>query len=109
MYQLDQLTRLVKKRKRIGRGGTRGGTSGKGGKCQNARSGGGVRLGFEGGQMPLHRRLPKRGFTNARFKNSVIIVNLSTLSDSFEHDAIVTKSLLNERNIIKLKKGKEFL
>ena len=69
-----------KNRKRLGRGmasGT-GKTSGKGAKGQKARSGGGVRPGFEGGQMPIHRRLPKRGFTNI-FKKVYAIVNLGDL------------------------------
>ena len=66
-FQLDILKSSGKTRKRVGRGGSRGSTSGKGHKGQNARSGGGVAASFEGGQMPLHRRLPKRGFTNARF------------------------------------------
>ncbi|MDP3889419.1 MAG: uL15 family ribosomal protein, partial [bacterium] len=64
-FELYKLQSSGKKRKRIGRGGSRGGTSGKGNKGQNARSGGGVGHSFEGGQMPLSRRLPKRGFTNA--------------------------------------------
>ena len=67
MVSLHNLTPLVKKRKRIGRGGSRGGTSTKGHKGQHARSGGKVRNGFEGGQMPLFRRLPKRGFNNSPF------------------------------------------
>jgi large subunit ribosomal protein L15 len=109
MFALNQLSRLVKKRKRIGRGGSRGGTSGKGGKGQNARSGGGVRLGFEGGQMPLHRRLPKRGFNNTRHQFMVKIVNLATLDQMFAADDIVTAELLCQKNIIKVKKGKKFL
>jgi large subunit ribosomal protein L15 len=109
MFRLDKVTRLVKKRKRVGRGGSRGGTSGKGNKGQNARSGGGSSLGFEGGQMPLHRRLPKRGFTNARFKLPIKIVNLAILNNLFEQDTVITKNMLSERKIIKLKKGKEFL
>ncbi|RME17424.1 MAG: 50S ribosomal protein L15 [Bdellovibrio sp.] len=80
------------KRKRRGRGGSRGGTSGKGHKGQKARSGGGISIGFEGGQMPLHRRLPKRGFTNARFKKEVAIVNLSQL-EKFFNDGQLNKDL----------------
>ncbi len=68
MLKLSTLTKLVKKRKRVGRGGKLGGTSGKGHKGQKARSGGYVRIGYEGGQMPLYRRLPKRGFNNAKFQ-----------------------------------------
>lgn len=70
-------------RKRVGRGigSGLGGYSGKGGKGQTQRSGGSIRRGFEGGQTPLHRRLPKFGFTNAMFKNSFVTLNFSDLSD----------------------------
>ena len=69
-------------RKRIGRGigSGNGKTAGKGHKGQNARSGGGVRPGFEGGQLPLYRRLPKRGFSNAKFKVRYATINLSDLN-----------------------------
>lgn len=90
----------------MGRGGSRGGTSGKGHKGQKARSGGTVRAGFEGGQMPLYRRLPKRGFTNARFKPELIIVNLDRLDKAFNDGDIVTTQQLIERGVIKTKKGK---
>lgn len=74
-----------KTRRRVGRGNGSGlgGTSGRGHKGQNARSGGGVRPGFEGGQMPLQRRLPKRGFKNAPFKITYGVVNLETLEKAF--------------------------
>ena len=74
-----------KTRKRIGRGAGSGlgGTSGKGHKGQNARAGGGVRPGFEGGQMPLQRRLPKRGFKNYLFKLTYEVVNLDRLQFAF--------------------------
>lgn len=74
-----------KARKRVGRGqgSGLGGTSGRGHKGQNARSGGGVRPGFEGGQMPLQRRLPKHGFKNALFKTVFTPVNLDTLQELF--------------------------
>lgn len=88
-------------RKRIGRGigsGT-GKTAGKGTKGQNARSGGGVRLGFEGGQNPLARRLPKRGFTNPTRKEFSII-NLDLLN-SFAEGTIVTPELLIENGYVK--------
>jgi len=75
MFQLNKLSPLVKKRKRVGRGGKLGGTSGKGHKGQKARSGGYVRIGFEGGQMPLFRRLPKRGFNNHNFQDTFVVVN----------------------------------
>ncbi|WP_298067644.1 50S ribosomal protein L15 [uncultured Mailhella sp.] len=77
-----------KGRKRVGRGAGSGlgGTSGKGHKGQNARSGGGVRPGFEGGQMPLQRRLPKRGFKNYLFKVTYEVINLDRLLAAFPED-----------------------
>ena len=90
----------VKENYRKGRGHASGnGTqAGKGHKGQNARTGGGVRPGFEGGQMPLYRRLPKRGFTNI-FANKYIEVKLSALN-VFEDDAVVTAETLKEKGII---------
>ena len=97
-------------RKRIGRGigsGT-GKTSGKGHKGQNARSGGGVRPGFEGGQMPLYRRLPKRGFTNI-FAKEYVAVNVSEL-ERFDNGTEVTAELLKETGVIsKVKDGVKIL
>ena len=89
-------------RKRVGRGvgSGLGKTSGKGHKGQTARSGGGVRPGFEGGQVPLFRRLPKRGFKNALFKTKYAVINLSDL-DKFEEGAVVTPELLHEMGLIK--------
>lgn len=74
-----------KQRRRVGRGqgSGLGGTSGRGHKGQNARSGGGVRPGFEGGQMPLQRRLPKHGFKNALFRIRYDVVNLDALAAAF--------------------------
>ncbi len=89
--------------KRVGRGigsGT-GKTSGKGHKGQNARSGGGVRPGFEGGQMPLYRRLPKRGFKNI-FAKKYVTVNVEVL-EKFENGAEVTAEALKEAGIISKK------
>ncbi|MBQ8636607.1 MAG: 50S ribosomal protein L15 [Clostridia bacterium] len=97
-------------RKRVGRGigsGT-GKTSGKGHKGQNARSGGGVRPGFEGGQMPLYRRLPKRGFTNI-FAKEYVAVNVSEL-ERFDNGTEVTAELLKETGVIsKVKDGVKIL
>jgi len=89
-----------KTQKRLGRGigSGIGKTSGKGHKGQNARSGGGVRPGFEGGQIPLIRRLPKRGFTN-QFKKVYAIVNVSDLN-RFEDGAVVDVAALLETNLI---------
>lgn len=92
----------TKTRKIVGRGpgSGLGKTSGKGHKGQNARSGGGVRPGFEGGQLPLFRRLPKRGFTNAKFKTKYAVINLSDLN-KFENDAVVTPEILKEMGLVK--------
>jgi large subunit ribosomal protein L15 len=92
-------------RKRVGRGTSsgHGKTSGRGHKGQNARSGGGVRLGFEGGQMPLFQRLPKRGFTNINRKEYAI-VNLDTLN-RFEDGTEVTPELLIETGVVKSEKA----
>ncbi|MBQ8234027.1 MAG: 50S ribosomal protein L15 [Bacilli bacterium] len=89
-------------KKRVGRGtgSGLGKTSGKGHKGQNARSGGGVRPGFEGGQIPLFRRLPKRGFSNAMFKTSYAVINLDDLN-KFEEGAVITPELLKEMGIVK--------
>src|SRR6188508_575135 len=88
--------------KRLGCGESsgHGKTSGKGHKGQKARSGGSIRLGFEGGQMPLIRRLPKRGFNNAAFKTNYAIVNLSDL-ERFEDGAEVNKESLLEAKLIR--------
>jgi large subunit ribosomal protein L15 len=89
-------------RKRVGRGtgSGLGKTSGRGHKGQNARSGGGVRPGFEGGQNPLYRRLPKRGFNNARFATEYAIVNLEQLN-GFAEGTEVTPELLLSEGILK--------
>jgi large subunit ribosomal protein L15 len=86
-------------RKGRGAGSGNGKTAGKGHKGQNARSGGGVRLGFEGGQIPLYRRLPKRGFTNV-FATTYAIVNVEALN-AFEDGAVVNTEALLEKGIIK--------
>jgi len=88
--------------KRLGCGESsgHGKTSGKGHKGQKARSGGSIRLGFEGGQMPLIRRLPKRGFNNAAFHNHYAIVNLSDLN-AFKAGTTVNEQLLRESKLIR--------
>ena len=90
-----------RKRKRIGRGdgSGHGGTATKGAKGQNARSGGGIKAGFEGGQMPLSRRLPKRGFRNP-FRKNIAVVNLGQLG-KFTGGATVDPEALLEQGIIK--------
>lgn len=88
--------------KRLGSGESsgHGKTSGKGHKGQKARSGGSLRLGFEGGQMPLIRRLPKRGFNNAAFHKNYAIVNLRDLS-AFKEGTLVNEQLLRESRLIR--------
>ncbi|HYZ75527.1 MAG TPA: 50S ribosomal protein L15 [Chthoniobacterales bacterium] len=88
--------------KRLGCGESsgHGKTSGKGHKGQKARSGGSIRLGFEGGQMPLIRRLPKRGFGNDAFRATYAIINLSDL-ERFDADTHVTEEVLREKGLLK--------
>ena len=102
LHELRPNDKAFKERKRVGRGpgSGLGKTSGKGHKGQNARSGGGVRPGFEGGQLPLFRRLPKRGFSNVKFKTEYAVINLSDLN-KFEDGAIVTPEILKEMGILK--------
>lgn len=88
------------KRLGIGESSGHGKTSGKGHKGQKARSGGSIRLGFEGGQMPLIRRLPKRGFNNAAFHKTYAIVNLSDLSE-FKSGSVVNEASLLEAKLIR--------
>lgn len=102
LHTMEKPEGAIKTRKRVGRGpgSGLGKTSGKGHKGQNARSGGGVRPGFEGGQLPLFRRLPKRGFSNAPFKTEYAVINLSDLN-KFDKDAVVTPELLKEMGLVK--------
>ena len=86
------------KRKGRGHGSGNGKTAGRGHKGQNARSGGGVRPGFEGGQMPLYRRLPKRGFYN-KFANNYVEVNVKDL-EKFDANAEITAEVLKEAGVI---------
>lgn len=98
------------KAKRVGRGigSGNGKTAGKGHKGQNARSGGGVRPGFEGGQMPLYRRLPKRGFTNI-FAKKYVTINVEVLN-RFDNGTEVTPELLKKEGVIsKIADGVKFL
>ena len=92
LHDLYPFSEQRKSRRRVGRGGRRslGGTAGKGHKGQNARAGGGVRPGFEGGQMPLARRLPKHGFKNALFKTVYAVVNLDVLVKAFPGKTDIT-------------------
>jgi large subunit ribosomal protein L15 len=101
LHELKPAPGSKKKAKRVGRGMSsgHGKTAGKGHKGQKSRSGGGVRPGFEGGQMPLQRRIPKRGFTNI-FKKEYSIVNLERLN-MFDEGSVVTPELLAQAGIIK--------
>ncbi|WNS80738.1 50S ribosomal protein L15 [Domibacillus sp. DTU_2020_1001157_1_SI_ALB_TIR_016] len=105
LHELKPAAGSRKERNRVGRGtgSGNGKTAGKGHKGQNARSGGGVRLGFEGGQTPLFRRLPKRGFTNVNRKDYAV-VNIDTLN-RFEEGTEVTPELLIESGIVKSEKA----
>ena len=87
-------------RKGRGHGSGNGKTAGRGHKGQKSRSGGGVRIGFEGGQMPLYRRMPKRGFNNKRFANVYAEVNVSQL-DRFDDNAVIDVQALLDRKIIR--------
>ncbi len=101
MLSLNNLAKIKKDRKRIGRGGDSGGTSGRGHKGQKARSGGNISPAFEGGQMALTRRLPKRGFKNTRFATEICIVNLVDLERHFEEGALVDQESLAAKRLVK--------
>ena len=91
-----------KKRRIVGRGnGGRGGTCGRGDKGQNSRSGGKVRPGFEGGQMPLYRRIARRGFSNSPFKKEYYVLNVGALNKAFQECDTVTMETLLEKKLIK--------
>jgi len=89
--------------KRLGKGESSGlgKTSGRGGKGQTARSGSSIRPGFEGGQMPLYRRLPKRGFNNVRFATRYSVVNLGDLNDLFEEGARIDETALRAIGLVR--------
>jgi len=101
LHELKPAEGATKSKKRLGRGTAtgQGKTAGKGQKGQKSRSGGGVRVGFEGGQMPLYRRLPKIGFTNI-FRKEYAVVNLSDL-ERFDNGTIVNPEVLKEAGLVK--------
>ena len=101
LHELAPAEGAIHKNKRLGRGvgSGHGKTAGKGHKGQNARSGGGVRPGFEGGQMPLTRRLPKRGFTNI-WKKEYTTINVSAL-ESFRSGSVITAEKLLDAGLIR--------
>lgn len=107
--KLNELSPSVpkKNRKRIGRGNSSGWgkTAGKGSNGQNSRAGGGVKPYFEGGQMPIYRRVPKRGFSNTIFKKEYTVVSLSFLNDNFEDGEVVSLETLFNKCLIK--KGRD--
>jgi large subunit ribosomal protein L15 len=102
LHNLKPAKGSVRNRKRVGRGpgSGLGKTAGRGEKGQKSRSGFSRKPGFEGGQMPLHRRIPKRGFTNAPFRKEFAVVNLGRL-EVFEAGTIVTPDLLVRQGILK--------
>lgn len=102
LHELKPAKGAVKAKRRIGRGTAtgQGKTAGRGQDGQWSRSGGGVRPGFEGGQMPLYRRLPKRGFSNAEFETKYTIVNIDKLN-SFEDGTEVTPQMLKAAGVIR--------
>ena len=102
LHELSPVEGSKKRSKRIGRGHGSGWgkTSGKGQKGQKSRSGGSIRPGFEGGQMPLQRRIPKRGFNNI-FAKEIAIVNVSAIADKFEDGAVVDIEALKNAGLIK--------
>lgn len=102
MHELAPAIGSVKEAKRIGRGhgSGNGKTAGKGHKGQKARAGRGMNPGFEGGQMPLQRRLPKRGFNNI-FAKEIAIVNVAALDAAFDNGAVVDTAALIEKGLVK--------
>ncbi|WP_077532648.1 50S ribosomal protein L15 [Massiliimalia massiliensis] len=102
LHELSPAAGSTKDVKRIGRGhgSGNGKTAGKGHKGQKARSGGGVRPGFEGGQMPLQRRIPKRGFNNI-FAKQYVIINVSDLEAKFEDGAVIDTNAIVEAGLVK--------
>ena len=102
LHDLKPNPGAVKRRKRIGCGESsgHGKTSCKGHKGQKARAGKGIRPGFEGGQMPLFRRLPKKGFSNAAFKTVHEVVNLASLETAFEDGATVNEETLRAKGLV---------
>lgn len=102
LHELKKNEGATFRKKIVGRGSGSGlgKTSGKGHKGQNARSGGGVSPVFEGGQLPLYRRLPKRGFSNHDFKTVYAVINVGDLN-VFEDGTVVTPALLKEKGIVK--------
>jgi large subunit ribosomal protein L15 len=94
-------SRHRKKRVGCGESSGHGKTSTRGNKGQKARSGGAIRPGFEGGQMPLYRRLPKKGFNNDEFNDDIVAVNVSVLNERFEDGAVVNEESLRAARLVR--------
>jgi len=103
LHELQNVAGAVHRKKRVGcgEGSGRGKTSGRGGKGQTARSGGSIRPGFEGGQMPLYRKLPHRGFNQAAFRTEIAILNVGDLAGLAEDVTEVNAELLGARGLIR--------
>ena len=102
LHELEKNIGATHAKKRVGRGSGSGlgKTSGRGQKGQKARSGGSINPVFEGGQLPLYRRLPKRGFTNAKFRTRYAVIKLNELN-RFEEGTVVTPALLKDTGLLK--------
>ena len=102
LHELEKNIGATHEKKRVGRGpgSGLGKTSGRGQKGQKARSGGSINPVFEGGQLPLYRRIPKRGFSNAKFKTVYAVINVEDLN-IFEDGTVVTPALLKETGLVK--------
>lgn len=103
LHDLNAVPGSRKRRKRFGCGESsgHGKTSCRGHKGQKARSGAAIRPGFEGGQMPMHRRLPKKGFNNAAFQDKIVTVSIDKLEKSFDDGAMVTVAALREKRLVR--------
>jgi large subunit ribosomal protein L15 len=107
LHDLKPAAGSTKRKKRVGRGRSsgHGKTSTRGHKGQKARSGGAIRPGFEGGQMPLHRRLPKKGFSNDQFRTVYAVYNVERLAEHFEDGAVINEASLRAKNLLKGRRG----
>jgi large subunit ribosomal protein L15 len=103
LHELKNVKGAVHRRKRVGcgEGGGHGKTSGRGGKGQTARSGGGIRPGFEGGQMPLYRKLPHRGFNQANYRTEAAVLNVRDLANLGEEITEVNAQVLSNEGVIR--------
>jgi large subunit ribosomal protein L15 len=106
MEQIKAPVGANKKKSIVGRGtGSKGRTAGRGRDGQNSRSGGGTRPGFEGGQMPLYRRIAHRGFSNYPFKENYTVINVARLTEKFQDGDVVSEESLRDKGLLKGKKS----